>query len=118
MWCGKRTTHAVRAVAFLSLGLTLGGCGTVQRWSDTDPLEPFNREMFAINQSLDKHAALPAAEFYRSAVPGGLRNGFHNVLSNIGLPVSVANAILQGEFKRAGESAERFCVNTTWGVLG
>lgn len=118
MWCGKRTTHAVRAVAFLLLGLTLSGCASVQSWSDTDPLEPFNRQMFAINQSLDKHAALPAAEFYRATVPGGLRNGFHNVLSNIGLPVSVANAILQGEFKRAGETAERFCVNTTWGVLG
>ncbi|MBV8978924.1 MAG: VacJ family lipoprotein [Alphaproteobacteria bacterium] len=107
-----------RVLAVLSLGLALAGCTGAQKWADNDPLEPFNRQVFRINQSLDRHAALPAAVFYKSSVPGDLRDGVHNVLQNVGLPVTVANDLLQGEASRAGVAAGRFCVNTTIGVLG
>ena len=83
-----------------------------------DPLEPVNREIFAFNHALDKHAALPAASYYNNAVPGVARDGVHNFLSNLGLPVTFANDVLQGETTRAGESICRFGVNTTVGVLG
>jgi phospholipid-binding lipoprotein MlaA len=111
------------AVAFSLLGLSLAGCASASssRWTKDgmdDPLEPFNREMFKINQSLDHNAALPAAVFYKSSVPGDLRDGVHNILQNVGLPVTVANDILQGQVSRAGKAAGRFCVNTTLGVLG
>lgn len=109
---------AFRIVVLGTLGAALAGCASTQKWVAADPLEPFNRKMFQINQSLDHHAALPAAVFYKSTVPGDLRDGLHNVLSNIGLPVTVANDVLQGEMTRAGTSAGRFCVNTTIGVLG
>jgi phospholipid-binding lipoprotein MlaA len=100
------------------LGLPLCACASVQKWSDNDPFEPFNRKMFWINQKLDHNAALPAAVFYRSSVPGGIRDGLHNVLSNVGMPITFANDILQGQFSRAGTAAKRFCVNTTVGILG
>jgi phospholipid-binding lipoprotein MlaA len=100
------------------LGLALAGCSGVQSWSDRDPLEGFNRKMFWINQKLDRNAALPAAVFYKSSVPDPLRDGIHNILSNVGAPITVANDILQGEFNRAGKAAERFGVNTTIGILG
>ena len=109
---------AFRIVVLATLGAALAGCASTQKWVAADPLEPFNRKMFQINQSLDHHAALPAAVFYKSTVPGDLRDGLHNVLSNIGLPVTVANDVLQGEMTRAGTSAGRFCVNTTIGILG
>jgi phospholipid-binding lipoprotein MlaA len=109
---------AFRALALLVLGFALAGCASAEKWSDNDPLEPFNREMFKINQTLDHRAALPAAEFYKSSVPGTLRDSLHNVLSNLGLPVTFANDILQGQVSRAGDAAGRFCVNTTVGVLG
>jgi phospholipid-binding lipoprotein MlaA len=111
-------------VAALSwLGLCLAGCSGASSPSWTkdgmdDPLEPFNREMFKINQSLDHNAALPAAVFYKSSVPGDVRDGVHNVLQNVGLPITVANDILQGHITLAGKAAGRFCVNTTVGVLG
>jgi phospholipid-binding lipoprotein MlaA len=110
--------HTLRALAFLMLGLSLCACTSVQKWSDGDPFEPFNRKMFWINEKLDHNAALPAAVFYRSTVPGGIRDGVHNLLSNIGMPITFANDILQAQFSRAGRAAERFCVNTTVGVLG
>jgi phospholipid-binding lipoprotein MlaA len=110
--------HTFRALALLMLGLPLCACASVQRWSDNDPFEPFNRTMFRLNQSLDHNAALPAAVFYRSTVPGGIRDGVHNLLTNIGMPITFANDLLQGQFSRAGRAAERFGVNTTLGVLG
>jgi phospholipid-binding lipoprotein MlaA len=100
------------------LGLWLAGCSSAQQWSDNDPLEPFNRKMFWINQKLDHNAALPAAVFYKSSVPGDLRDGVHNVLVNVGLPITVANDILQGQVSRAGTAAARFGVNTTIGIVG
>jgi phospholipid-binding lipoprotein MlaA len=110
--------HSFRALALSLLGLSLAGCSSAQQWSDNDPLEPFNRKMFWINQKLDHNAALPAAVFYKSSVPGDLRDGVHNVLVNVGLPITVANDVLQGQFSRAGTAAARFGVNTTIGVVG
>jgi phospholipid-binding lipoprotein MlaA len=115
---GRKKVHTLRALIFSLLGLALAGCTSVQKWSDTDPLEGFNRKMFWINQKLDRNAALPAAVFYKSSVPDELRDGIHNVLTNVSMPITVANDVLQGEFHRAGEAAERFGVNTTIGILG
>jgi phospholipid-binding lipoprotein MlaA len=110
--------HSFRALALSLLGLWLAGCSSAQQWSDNDPLEPFNRKMFWINQKLDHNAALPAAVFYKSSVPGDLRDGVHNVLVNVGLPITVANDLLQGQVSRAGTAAARFGVNTTVGIVG
>jgi phospholipid-binding lipoprotein MlaA len=110
--------HKLRALTLLLLGMALAGCSSVQTWSDTDPLEGFNRKMFWINQKLDRNAALPAAVFYKSSVPDGFRDGLHNVFSNVAMPITFANDVLQGELSRAGVAAERFGVNTTIGILG
>ena len=61
--------HTLRALTLFLLGLALAGCTSVQTWSDSDPLEGFNRKMFWINQKLDRNAALPAASYYADTVP-------------------------------------------------
>jgi len=83
-----------------------------------DPLEPMNRFFFDMNQKLDRNAALPAATFYRDTVPQPARTTLHNVLDNLGGPVTFANDILQIDFENAGVAAARFLVNTTVGVAG
>jgi phospholipid-binding lipoprotein MlaA len=103
--------------AALLLCFLLAGCASKAE-TVYDPLEPVNREIFAFNQHLDKHAALPAASYYKAAVPGGLREGVHNFLSNLTLPISFANDVLQGEFTQAGYAVCRLGVNSTVGVLG
>ncbi len=101
------------------MALLLGGCaGSRQGDAANDPLEPFNRKVFAFNHSLDTRAALPAATYYKSAVPDGAREGLHNFLSNLTLPVTFANNVLQGETTQAGSTVCRFSVNTTVGILG
>jgi phospholipid-binding lipoprotein MlaA len=105
--------------AALVVALLLGGCASSSR-SDAvnDPLEPMNRKVFAFNRSLDHRAALPAATYYKSAVPEDAREGLHNFFSNLTLPVTFANDVLQGETTQAGKTVCRFAVNTTVGVLG
>jgi phospholipid-binding lipoprotein MlaA len=104
--------------AVSGLFLLLGGCACGNKDAVNDPLEPINREVFAFNRSLDVQAALPAATYYRSAVPSGAREGIHNFLSNLSLPVTFANDALQGQMTLAGEAACRFGVNISIGVLG
>ena len=96
--------------------LMLGGCASKE--GVDDPLEPVNREIFAFNHTLDKHAAVPAASYYKSALPDDMRDGMHNFLSNLTEPVTFANDVLQGETTRAGYSICRLGVNTTIGVIG
>jgi phospholipid-binding lipoprotein MlaA len=83
-----------------------------------DPLEPTNRVFYAINNGLDTVILRPAALAYRYVVPGAVRDGVHNALSNIGTPVQLTNDILEGKSRRAGDTFMRFVINSTAGVLG
>jgi phospholipid-binding lipoprotein MlaA len=112
-----RTAAIAKLALALALTLATGACAGDPEAPD-DPLEPVNRVFFDLNQRLDRHAALPAASFYKSAVPDGIRGGIHNVLSNLSGPVTVVNDLLQVEFENAGIAAGRFVVNTTLGVAG
>jgi phospholipid-binding lipoprotein MlaA len=100
------------------LCILLEGCQSARTAEVYDPFESVNREVFAFNHSLDKRAALPAATYYKHALPDGMREGVHNFLSNLSLPVTFANDVLQGEFTQAGFAVCRLGVNTTAGVLG
>lgn len=105
----------------LALGLAVAGCASndnLEAQEANDPLEPMNRFFFDFNQRLDRHAALPAATFYADTVPRGVRVNLHNLLSNLGGPVNVANNLLEAEFENAGIAGARFLVNTTVGVAG
>jgi phospholipid-binding lipoprotein MlaA len=116
-------------LAFLALLVfSLSGCATKPPASDpdaladyeqtNDPLEPTNRVFYAVNNGLDTVILRPAALAYRYVVPGPVREGVHNVLANIGSPVQLANDILEGKPRRAGDTTMRFLINTTAGVLG
>ncbi len=83
-----------------------------------DPLEPANRYFFELNRFLDTIALKPMATWYRGVVPGVGRNAVRNFLDNLKSPVILANDLLQGEWDRAGTTAERFGINSTVGVLG
>ncbi|MDR3535264.1 MAG: VacJ family lipoprotein [Acetobacteraceae bacterium] len=110
------------------LSTYLAGCATPPPADDpdavadfkatNDPLEPTNRVFYAINNGLDVVIMRPAAQAYRFAVPGKVRDGIHNVLSNLGTPVQLSNDVLEGKPRRAGDTTMRFLINSTVGVLG
>jgi phospholipid-binding lipoprotein MlaA len=107
---------------------SFGGCATpppaddkeaVADFNETnDPLEPTNRTMYAFNNGIDTVILRPTAKAYRFLVPGAVRGGIHNVLSNLGSPVQLSNDMLEGKPRRAGDTTVRFLINTTVGVLG
>jgi phospholipid-binding lipoprotein MlaA len=108
------------------LGAALAGCATPpadpgQRATyeqNNDPLEPLNRKTLAFNEFLDHGLLRPIAKAYVFAVPEMGRTGIHNLLDNMKEPTLFFNNALQGEFKRAGITVERFVINTAFGVGG
>jgi len=79
--------------------------------------EGASRIMFKFNYALDGAVFEPVAKGYRS-LPLGLRNGTSNVLSNLRSLLTLSNNILQADFSGAGNTAGRFLVNSTVGILG
>jgi phospholipid-binding lipoprotein MlaA len=117
--------------AFTALALAVGilsGCSTAPVPEDpeeraeyeqtNDPYEPTNRDIFEFNQMLDRSLIKPAAEGYRAAMPPWGRDRVDDFLSNMNAPVIFMNDVLQGEGGRAAETAGRFLMNSTFGVLG
>lgn len=84
----------------------------------SDPFEPFNRTMYAFNDSLDRTVARPVAVAYRDNVPRPVRTGVSNFLDNLTYPVVIVNTGLQGKFTEMLQDTGRFLINTTVGVVG
>ena len=83
-----------------------------------DPLEPFNRASYALNDGLDTVVIGPVSSVYRTVVPSPARDGVNNVLSNLSTPVWMVNELLQGDFADAHVAFDRFLLNSTLGVAG
>ena len=79
--------------------------------------EGFSRAMFSLNHGLDKVIFKPVAKGYR-ALPVPVRKGTGNAMSNLRSLLTLSNNILQGDFREAGNTAGRFLINTTVGILG
>ena len=79
--------------------------------------ENISRVMFKFNHALDGAIFKPVAQGYRS-LPSPIRKGTSNAVDNLRSLLTLSNNILQGDFKRAGNTISRFAINTTVGVLG
>ncbi len=83
-----------------------------------DPLEPWNRLMFNVNDTLYFWVAKPCAQVCKAVVPKPARTGVRNFFHNLTTPVRYVNCLLQGKGDSADTELRRFLVNTTVGVLG
>jgi len=83
-----------------------------------DPLEPFNRVMFNVNDALYYWIVKPGSEIYAGVVPEPVRIGIYNFFSNITTPARYVNCLLQGKGEDADTELRRFAINTTCGILG
>ncbi len=115
-------------VLALALVVGLGACATrppasdpealAEYWEKNDPLEPFNRGVFFINQALDTMFFRPAADLYRYLIPWPIRQVVRNGLANLSEPVTLMNDVLQGNMGHAGDTTSRFLLNSTVGLAG
>jgi phospholipid-binding lipoprotein MlaA len=100
----------------LALAL-LAGCKIAPPRTD-DPYENFNRKSYAVNDALDKAFIRPVAVGYRKVTNPPVRRAFSDFFTNIRMPITVANDLLQAKPKAAAEGTGRFLVNLTLGVGG
>jgi len=111
----RRSTVAVLAAAALLGGCASGDTGANEPW---DPLETPNRFIFSINRAVDIIAIRPIAVLYRDWMPAPAQRGVHNLLDNLGEPVTAINEVVQGDPSRAATTMARFLVNSTIGLAG
>lgn len=106
------------AWAGLLLCLTLTGCATGPHANPVDPLEPYNRVMHDINDSLDRTLLKPVATVYHDATPELVRRGVGNFFANLKDAWSFVNHVLQLKPEGAAGSLMRVGVNTLFGLGG
>jgi len=83
-----------------------------------DPIEPFNRAMWAFNKGLMKDVVKPTSRVYRAVVAPPVRKGIGNFGKNLTYPGRLINNLLQGKWAGARDETYRFVCNTTAGVAG
>ncbi|HEV2621076.1 MAG TPA: VacJ family lipoprotein [Frateuria sp.] len=95
----------------------LAGC-TIAKPRTDDPLQKYNRKVYAFNDAVDKAVIRPVAVGYRKVTNPPVRRSMSDFFTNLRMPVTVANDLLQARPKQALQSTSRFLVNLTLGLGG
>ncbi len=111
----RHPAHRLLTVLLLA---SMAGCATIAPPRTDDPYESFNRRMYAFNDTVDKIAIRPAAVAYKTFTSQNARRVISNFFSNVRMPITIVNDVLQGKPILALRNTGRFAVNTTVGVLG
>ena len=109
----KMLTSAILMSLVLCTSETLAD----EKYTANECFEKFSRGTLKFNQVIDKAIFKPIAQGYRT-IPVPLRKGTSNFLENLRSLLTFSNNILQGDFRGAGNTAGRFTINTTVGILG
>lgn len=113
----KNTRSILKSALFVVAATSLlGGCAT--SGNPKDPVEGFNRAMFAFNEGLDAAIIKPVAKGYDAALPTPVRTGVTNFFGNIADFFIGVNNLLQGKPDQAASDLGRVLVNSTIGILG
>ena len=113
----SRRSRIAHSIVVAALAGALAACAVAPPRTD-DPLQNFNRKMFAFNRFADKVAIRPAAKAYVKVTGPKGRVLISNFFSNLRTPVTIVNEVLQGRPEPALQSTGRFLINTTVGFLG
>ena len=88
-------------------------------YSDIDPIEGFNREVWDFNLGLDKVLVRPVTRGYVNAIPDPFRRGLGNAIDNFfTTPQYFINNVLQGKIGAAFSTVSRLVINSTIGLGG
>src|SRR6185312_14965392 len=112
-----RRSRLAHCILIATLTSVLTGCAVAPPRTD-DPLQNFNRRMFALNRVADKVAIRPVAKAYVKVTGPKERVLIGNFFANLRAPVTIINEVLQGRPEPALQSTGRFVINSTVGFLG
>lgn len=103
--------------AALAAIMLLAGC-TIAKPRTDDPMEHFNRKVYHFNDQLDQAIIRPVAVGYRKVTNPPVRRSVSDFYTNIRMPITIANDLLQARPIRAVQGTGRFLVNLTLGIGG
>lgn len=113
----KTAVFRIRTIAMTTvLAGLLSGCAT--SGNPKDPIEGFNRAMFAFNEGLDAALIKPVAQGYDKVLPMPVKTGVTNFFGNIADLFIGVNNLLQGKPDQAVSDLGRVAINSTIGILG
>lgn len=99
--------------------LIISGCASVPGpKNEKDPLESYNRAMFAFNDAIDRNLVKPVAETYRDTMPQPVQTGVSNFFSNLDDIFVFLNDLLQFKLGQAVSDFSRLVWNSTVGLGG
>ena len=124
----------IRIVGLVALSLCASTCARAQSPSGStnlpvaarvilpksvpDPIEPFNRVVWAFNKGLMTDVVKPTSKIYRFVVVKPVRTGIGKFGKNLTYPGRFINNVLQGKWAGARDETYRFVCNTTVGLAG
>lgn len=108
--CRMRRSFTAAVVA---TGLLAGCAGQaeLEQGEVYDPIEPANRMVFAVNDTVDIFVLQPTAYMYKEAVPDPVRDMVRSFLQWLTTPVVLANDLFQRDWQAAEVTASRFVAN-------
>ena len=83
-----------------------------------DPIEPFNRSMFCVNDVFMQYLVWPVSWVYGSILPEQVIRRIDMASDNLAFPGRMMSCFLQLKFKHGGTEFLRFLTNTTIGIAG
>ena len=119
----KKMVWTILIITFSYANLAYAGSTGSESLSENDQksqkecFEGVSRAVFKFNYALDGAIFKPVAKGYRK-LPLPVRKGTSNVISNLRSLLTLSNNVLQGNFRDAGNTAGRFLINSTVGILG
>lgn len=89
-----------------------------QEFTGNDPIEPFNRTMFACTDFCMHYIVRPIGYIYGSILPLEVIKRIDYASDNLAFPSRMFSCFLQGQFKNGGVEFLRFLTNSTIGIAG
>ena len=114
----------MRKIGVILIGLVAilsSGCATYSgnSLSDAnDPLQSFNKPVFAMNDAFDTVLFKPLAQGYNAVTPKPIRDGVTNFFSNLNEIDNAINNLFQGKPDKFAISVGRLAINSTLGIGG
>ncbi|MFA6568540.1 MAG: MlaA family lipoprotein [Victivallales bacterium] len=89
-----------------------------EEYGGRDPIEGFNRSMFAVNKFGLRYVVQPIVIFWGSLIPRHGIECFNRFTDNLAFPKRTFSSLCQAKFKYAGIDTSRFLINVTLGIAG